>query len=612
MYWPNISDYQEALQNPSLCFQLPELRAGQVSLASDGRPKVISGNTASVYQLNNSIQSWAIRCFLKPVTDQQHRYQLLNQQLTVSRLPAIVDFEYYPQAILLGAQWYPIIKMPWIEGKTLNQFIEESLNNPKQLLDIASKWRDLINSLQANRLAHGDLEHRNIIVTSQNSLQLVDYDTMFVPALRGEKSPELGNENFQNPKRTLDEFDEKIDNFSALVIYLSLRALVYQPNLWQQFYQGENLLFTRKDYLNPYQSSLFYQLKNSSDEAVRQLAGILENICLSTSATAPDFEMLLSNLPITNTLLTSSNQGLNTMPETRVAPLSNIQSQPVVLPSWQGTPSQINPMAQGQINPNFPVMNNMVNPLGVPLGQVQGVQGVQSVQAIGNNPLPNTIVKTKSPLWLKLLAIASTVIAFFSICFSAYQMYQASYLRSDVSYYSDLLSSEREKTAKLEQELAQEKELREKASINRNQKDITDITSNIFKKVILGSGEIKKINAKVDSIKFFEGGSDGTARNLRSYSNIFTTASRFVYWELNLTHPTRASKTNFEVQHIWYKDNQEWARGTLNTFLEPTWGSSYHNDGRGWPEAYKWTPGSYRVELFVDGEKITYGTFTIQ
>ncbi|KAF0248786.1 MAG: pentapeptide repeat-containing protein [bacterium] len=597
MNWPTISDYQEAIQNPGVCFQPLELRSGQIGLNPVGLPKVATGNFASVYQLTSGVQRWAIRCFLKQTTDQQRRYQLLGQQLSSSRLPGLVDFEYLPQAILVKNQLYPVLRMTWIEGNTLNQFVEESINNPSQLLDIAAKWRNLISNLQANRLAHGDLEHRNIIVTPQNSLYLVDYDTVFIPSLRGEKSPDLGNENFQNPKRTLDNYDEKIDSFSALVTYLSLLALAYQPNLWQQFYQGENLLFTRKDYLNPYQSSLFYQLKNSSNEGVRQLAGILENICLSPTVTVPDFEALVASLSISNNLQTLPNQGVNTLPETRVAPLNNLQNQPLPLPSWQGTPSQINPIAQGQINPSFQApVNNVFNPIAIP-GQIQGIQ--------------QGITKTKSPLWLKLLAIASSVVAFISISFSIYQIYsyekKISYLESDISYYNGQLSTEREKITKLEQELAQEKELRETTSISKSQKDIAAIMAKTF----LGSKEIKKLNAKVDSIKFYEGGTEGTLRDSRVYSNTFTTGSRFVYWELNLTHPTRSYKDNFQIQHVWYKDNQEWARGTLNTFLEPIWGTSYHNDGRGWPQSYKWSPGDYRVELFVDGEKITYSVFTI-
>ncbi len=597
MNWPSISDYQEAIQNPNGCFQLPELRAGQIGLNPVGLPKVATGNFASVYQLTSGVRHWAIRCFLKQNTDQQRHYQLLNQQLSASRLPGLVEFEYLPQAILVKNQLYPVLRMTWVEGNTLNQFVEESLNNPSQLLDIAAKWRGLISSLQSNRLAHGDLEHRNIIITPQNNLFLVDYDTVFIPALRGEKSPDLGNENFQNPKRTLDNYDENIDSLSALVIYLSLLALAYQPNLWQQFYQGENLLFTRKDYLNPYQSSLFYQLKNSPNEGVRQLVGILENICLSPIVTGLNFEALIASLPISNNLQASPNKEVNTFPETRVTPLNNLQSQPLPLPSWQGTSSQINPIAQGQINPNFQApINNMFNPVAIP-GQVQGIQQVTT--------------KTKSPLWLKLLTIASSVVAFISISFSIYQIYsygkKISYLESDISYYNGQLSTEREKVAKLEQELAQEKELRETSNISKSQKDIAAIMA----KAIIGTREIKKLNAKVDSIKFYEGSTEGTLKDSRAYSNTFTTASRFVYWELNLSHPTRSYRDSFQIQHVWYKDNQEWARGTLNTFLEPTWGTSYHNDGRGWPESYKWSPGDYRVELFVDAEKITYGTFTI-
>lgn len=615
MSWPSISNYQEAIQNPSLCFQLPELRASQIKLNSSGIPNVLFGKSACIFQLNTGFKDWAIHCFLKPLSDQQDRYRINDQHISLSPLPGLLEYQYIAQGILVNNQFYPIVKMPWVEGNTLNQAIEQSLNTPQHLLDLAAKWRGLIKNLQFNKIAHGNLEHSNIIVSKESSLYLINYDNMFTPMLRGRKSLELGNENFQNPRRTLDEYDEKLDGFSALVIYLSLRALAYQPNLWQQFYQGENLIFTKKDFLNPYQSSLFYQLKNSSDEGVQQLTNILENICLNPNAVMLDLEIIINSIS-TSDNLTFPNQGNNSLPETRVATINPLQSnQPFALPSWQGTPSQINPasplvpnpMAQGQVNPNFQVPSNMVNP--VVAGQFQNVQG------LGNNLQPTSSQKPKSPLWLKILAGASSALAFLFIFISLLLVYsyekRISYLESDVSYYSGLLNSEREKAAKLEQDLAQEKELTEKVMSNKSLKNPSALTAEILGNAFFGSGEIKKLNAKVESVKFYEGGTEGTPRDSRVYLPTFTTASRFVYWELNLSHPTRSYRDNFEVQQVWYKDNAEWARGTLSTYLEPVWGTSYHNDGRGWPQAYKWSPGNYRLELFVDGEKIATGSFSV-
>lgn len=606
MSWPSVSDYQEAIQNPNLWIGFSDLRIGKLAIDPLGKPKVISSNSACVFQLNLLPQTLALRFFTKPLSNQERRYGLVGQYIKTNRLPGLLDCQYIPQALRVGNDSYPLVKMAWIEGDTLDRAIEESLNSSYKLLDLAAKWQNLITILQSSGFAHGDLEHRNVIITKENSIYLVDYDNAYVPQLKGNSSLELGNENFQHPTRTLNDYDEKIDSFSALVIYLSLRALAYQPNLWDQFYQGENLIFTKKDYLSPYQSSLFYQLKNSPDQTVRQISNFLENACLKPNASIGELGLIFKSFSM-DLPQTSLNQNTSSIPQTRV------DSFPLNLPSWQGTPSQINPtptnpIAQEQINAQIPfpsAQNNQFNPL------VQN-QAQNQAQNIGiNNQIP--IAKPKSALWLKIFAAASSALAFLFFFTTIYLAYSSnkeiSYLKSDVSYYSDLLAAEKEKTANLEKELAEEKELRTKDLLSKYK--TTSATPNALDKVFFGSREIKRLNAKVDSVKFYEGGYSGTEKTLRVYSTTFTTASRFVYWELNLTHPSRPAKEAFTVQQVWYKDNIEWARGTMNTFLDPTWVNSYHNDGRGWSDPYQWSPGNYRLELFVDGEKIASGYFTV-
>ena len=71
----------------------------------------------------------------------------------------------------------------------------------------------------------GDLKSDNIIVRPDGSLALVDYDGMFVPSMKGRKSPTKGTKNFSHPLRTVDDFDETIDDFSLASIALSLKAI---------------------------------------------------------------------------------------------------------------------------------------------------------------------------------------------------------------------------------------------------------------------------------------------------------------------------------------------------------------------------------------------------
>lgn len=296
--WPVPSDYAEVLQHPGLCFQDLLLKASQPKCNANGLPHIITGNYAGVCEIRNGTQRWAVRCFLREVSDQQRRYNIINQHLKVLRLPSLAGFEYLPQGIRVRGQWYPIVKMEWVEGESLHTFVERHLHNPHALLNLAAQWRVVVNSLHANRLAHGDLQHDNVRVTPQGQIRLVDYDAMFVPALRGELSPEIGHANFQHPKRTRNDYNEKLDNFAALVIYTSLLALAAHPSLWQQFHKGENLIFSANDYKAPRQSAVLQRLKRSTNAEVHKLADQMERCCAGSVTQTPKLEEVVAALSV--------------------------------------------------------------------------------------------------------------------------------------------------------------------------------------------------------------------------------------------------------------------------------------------------------------------------
>jgi hypothetical protein len=257
----------------------------------------MSGNFASVYEVRNGASRLAVRCFLRQVPGQEKRYTALNQHLAVMKLPCLVGFEYLPQGIRVKGQWYPIVKMEWSEGEALHLYVERYVNDGKTLLNLLAQWRGLVNSLSGCGIAHGDLQHGNVLVTANGQIALVDYDAMYVPALRGQDSPELGHENFQHPQRKPDDFSESLDNFAALVIYTSLRALAADPGLWQQYHTGENLIFGKKDFLVPKNSPVFRKLAGSPDKGVRLLAEALMKCCLGPITQVPALETLVGELP---------------------------------------------------------------------------------------------------------------------------------------------------------------------------------------------------------------------------------------------------------------------------------------------------------------------------
>ena len=294
MIWPDNTEFTGAIQSPGLCFADPELRAGKVAYLRPGMPQAWSGSFAIVYRVSTRGGDFAVRCFTGEVKDQQQRYARLSEYLQRANLPGFVEFEYQPQGICVKSSSYPIIKMEWVNGQTLDKFVQANRHNPNTLKRVADKWRETAAELQDLPIAHNDLQHGNIIVQTDGSIRLVDYDGIFLPQFQGHVSPEEGHRNFQHPERQGRDYGAHIDNFPALVIHLSLLAVAADPNLWQH-YNDDNLIFTKSDFDQPAQSNLFKTLKSNGDAAVRSLAALLEACCARPVADVPTLKNALQS-----------------------------------------------------------------------------------------------------------------------------------------------------------------------------------------------------------------------------------------------------------------------------------------------------------------------------
>lgn len=291
MKLPQYTEYQSAVQSPRLAFKIdPELSVCQVETDPLGRPRVRSGNFAFTYRLfDKSNGQWAVRMFSKYVPD-QHRYEAISRFINTHPTAFFVPTDYLSQGILVNGQWYPIIKMQWKQGLTLGSFIEHHVGNPQTLNDTLSQFQNVVTILENLGVAHGDLQHGNIIV-SNGQLFLVDYDGMFIPGLGGVEAKERGHPNYQHPARDKD-FGPYLDRFSTIVIYFALKGLAVNPALWDKYSTGDNLLFRQKDFLSPDTSPLLSDLEMMP--AMRPLIERFRNICKIDVAQVPTLTDFLS------------------------------------------------------------------------------------------------------------------------------------------------------------------------------------------------------------------------------------------------------------------------------------------------------------------------------
>jgi hypothetical protein len=272
MPWPDDQAYNEAVQNPRLCFSDAELRTGAVTSLPSGLPKVVSGNFATVYQIKCTRRMWAVRCFRREITDQQMRYRAIDEHLRKLSLPYFVGFDFLPQGIRTGGQWYPVVKMEWITGQSLDQYVQANLDRPDVLLGLAREWLAMTQALERAQVGHGDLQNGNVLVVA-GVLRIIDYDGMYVPTLAGRPSNELGHPDFQHPARSGADFGPHLDRFSAWVVFSSLLALSLAPYLWEVLQAGgDRLLFSRDDFAAPKTSPALTALRQSGSVELERLA----------------------------------------------------------------------------------------------------------------------------------------------------------------------------------------------------------------------------------------------------------------------------------------------------------------------------------------------------
>lgn len=271
MHWPSPQDYNEAIQNPSTCFSDAELKLTRVALGPLGLPHPITGAFSSVYRVDSDEKSWAVRCFLRPVSDQQKRYSQISEANL--QPDCLIGFRFLPNGIRLGAKQdsYPIVVMDWVDGETLDCYIARNLKSPAMLFRLLDRFLCMMEELERCGVAHGDLQHGNVLV-HQDNLKLVDYDNFFVPAMEGTRSSELGHRNYQHPQRA-EHFGPQLDRFSGWVIASSIACVACDPRLWNELGAGDEcLLFRGTDYEFPEKSLVFSLLSHHPLELIRSLA----------------------------------------------------------------------------------------------------------------------------------------------------------------------------------------------------------------------------------------------------------------------------------------------------------------------------------------------------
>jgi len=265
MQYPTILEYVKAIKNAGN--NLDKLAHLTPVLDNHGEPYHISGAFAVVFKMQDKSTGkyYALKCFTEEQEGRTDAYRQIAEELDMVEYPYIIFVKYIEKEICVDCQCeedeFPVLLMDWVDGDTLEAYIAANYHNQSSMSLLCYRFGKMAAWLRTQSFAHGDLKSDNIIVRPDGSLALVDYDGMFVPSMKGRKSPTKGTKNFSHPLRTVDDFDETIDDFSLASIALSLKAISLNSTLLDLYGKSDRLLFSEEDYRNPSKSKVISALQ---------------------------------------------------------------------------------------------------------------------------------------------------------------------------------------------------------------------------------------------------------------------------------------------------------------------------------------------------------------
>ena len=265
MQYPLISEYVKAIQDAG--DNLDKLAHLTPVLDDHGEPYRSSGAFAVVFKMQDKSTGkyYALKCFTEEQEGRADAYRQIADELGMVDSPYITSVKYMEKELFVDSQCeedeFPVLLMDWVDGETMEAYIAANYRNQSAMSMLSYRFGKMAAWLRSQSFAHGDVKPDNIIIRPDGSLTLVDYDGMFVPSMKGCKSPTVGTKDFCHPLRTMDDFDETIDDFSLASIALSLKAISMNSTLLDTYGASDRLLFSEKDYRTPSNSKVISALQ---------------------------------------------------------------------------------------------------------------------------------------------------------------------------------------------------------------------------------------------------------------------------------------------------------------------------------------------------------------
>lgn len=282
---PIISSIRTSVENQQAL--VLDLHAKKGTFCRDARGRLLSfsGGFTVVYPYEVNSEKWAFRCWHTEMGNVRRRFEIIARAIQKSNAKYLCDFAYVDEGIIVDGKIYPTTRMRWVDGSKIKDYICQNKTNKVLLHQLAKNFLALVQDMHHHNLAHGDLQHGNIIVDPSGNLFLVDYDSFYCDELKGEPDIITGLKDYQHPLRhTNNVITEKVDYFSELIIYLSILGIAAKPELVDKYQveDSEHMLFESNDFAHLRSSKIYQELHGISFN-IDMLLIILEQYLSATS-----------------------------------------------------------------------------------------------------------------------------------------------------------------------------------------------------------------------------------------------------------------------------------------------------------------------------------------
>ncbi len=305
MNYPLISEYIDAIMSAEDNFD--KLNSLRPVLDDDGRPIMSSGNFAVVFKMKDERDGklYAVKCFTKEQEGRAEAYRQIADELEYIDSNYLTSVRYLDKELFVDCDCeedeFPVLQMDWVEGETMEAYIAANYHDTNAMAMLCYRFCKMAAWLRSQPFAHGDIKPDNIIVRPDGSLVLVDYDGIFVPAMKGQKSPTVGTKDFSHPLRSEDDFDETIDDFSLAVIALSLKAISLKPSLRDEYGAADRLLFSAEDYQDLSKSEIWKAMQDlANEDDMKILLSMFLLVIAKKNLAMCSFQLFMLKKPETN------------------------------------------------------------------------------------------------------------------------------------------------------------------------------------------------------------------------------------------------------------------------------------------------------------------------